>query len=364
MSAARSDRWQAEVERRLGQGVELEFTLGQFAQAVGAAPGDGALHAFLDGLVSAAIALRSDAYRCPMAPCARLLPVGTANTVCPFCLADFQQEGVAPEVEPAYRLVGESSRDIRWVIVIHGMNSRAKWQEAFSWEIANRLSYSAPVLIYKYGWATIDVFARWLHERLARRLGERMRIAIEEAQKSRLPDRPDIIAHSFGTLLLSRVLENPAFADLKFGRIITAASIVRPDFDWDRLIEQGRVEAVLNHVGGRDRAVPLAQFAIPGAGPGGKVGYLAAATLNVRADHYGHSGFFIPENLGTAISRHGLWQAFLTRPLAHFRPAGAFVPGPHWRPAPLPLRLCTRALAYGLFWVLAPFSWLRRRLDP
>jgi len=191
-----------------------------------------------------------------------------------------------------------------------------------------------------------------------------MRIAIEEAQKSRLPDRPDIIAHSFGTLLLSRVLENPAFADLKFGRIITAASIVRPDFDWDRLIEQGRVEAVLNHVGGRDRAVPLAQFAIPGAGPGGKVGYLAAATLNVRADHYGHSGFFIPENLGTAISRHGLWQAFLTRPLAHFRPAGAFVPGPHWRPAPLPLRLCTRALAYGLFWVLAPFSWLRRRLDP
>jgi len=364
MSAARSDRWQAEVERRLGQGVELEFTLGQFALAVGAAPGDGALHAFLDGLVSAAIALRSDAYRCPMAPCARLLPAGTANTVCPFCLADFQQEGVAPEVEPAYRLVGESSRDIRWVIVIHGMNSRAKWQEAFSWEIANRLSYSAPVLIYKYGWATIDVFARWLHERLARRLGERMRIAIEEAQKSRLPDRPDIIAHSFGTLLLSRVLENPAFADLKFGRIITAASIVRPDFDWDRLIEQGRVEAVLNHVGGRDRAVPLAQFVIPGAGPGGKVGYLAAATLNVRADHYGHSGFFIPENLGAAISRHGLWQAFLTRPLAHFRPAGAFVPGPHWRPAPLPLRLCTRALAYGLFWVLAPFSWLRRRLDP
>ncbi|XXF09924.1 hypothetical protein J3Q00_06070 [Pseudomonas sp. D2-3] len=364
MNAARSDRWQAEVARRLGQGVELEFTLGQFAQAVETAPGDGALHAFLDGLVSASIAVRSDAYRCPMAACARLLPAGMANTVCPFCQADFQQEGVAPEVEPGYRLLGESSRDIRWVIVIHGMNSRAKWQETFSWEIANRLSYSAPVLIYKYGWATIDVFARWLHERLARRLGERMRIAIEQAQKSRLPTRPDIIAHSFGTLLLSRVLENPEFADLRFGRIITAASIVRPDFDWDRLIEQGRVEAVLNHVGGRDRAVPLAQYAIPGAGPGGKVGYLAASTLNVRTDEYGHSGFFVPENLGVAISREGLWQGFLTRPLAHFRPAGTFVPEPHWRPAPLLARVCTRALAYVLFWALAPFSWLRRRLDP
>ena len=225
MNAAQSDRWQAEVERRLSEGVELEFTLAQFAQAVEARRAEGSLQAFLDDLVNAAIAARSDVYRCPMGSCARVLPAGMANTVCPFCLADYQQEGVAPEAEPAYRLVGENSRDIRWVIVIHGMNSRAKWQEVFSWEIANRLSYSAPVLIYKYGWATIDVFARWLHERLARRLGERMRIAIEQAQKSRLPTRPDIIAHSFGTLLLSRVLENPEFADLKFGRIITAASI-------------------------------------------------------------------------------------------------------------------------------------------
>lgn len=364
MTRARSDRWQAEIDRRLALGVELEFTLVQFAQAVEASSDDSELQAFLDGLASAQAAVRRDAYRCPMPGCARLLPAGVANTVCPFCQADFQQQGVEPEVEPSYRLVGESSRDIRWVIVIHGMNSRAKWQEAFSWEIANRLSYSAPVLIYKYGWATIDVFARWLHERLARRLGERMRIAIAEAQKSRLPDRPDIIAHSFGTLLLARVLENPEFADLTFGRIITAASIVRPDYDWDRLIQQGRVEAVLNHVGGQDRAVPFAQYAIPGAGPGGAVGYLAESTLNVRADGYGHSGFFIPENLGVAISRDGLWQGFLTRPLAHFRPAGSFVPEPHWRPAPLPARVCTRALAYGLFWVLAPFSWLRRKIDP
>nr|WP_288355098.1 hypothetical protein [uncultured Pseudomonas sp.] len=364
MNTTQSDRWQVEVERRLSQGVELEFTQAQFARTVEAAPDDVGLKIFLDGLVGATSAERHEVYRCPMAPCARLLPAGMANTVCPFCQADFEQEGVRAEVEPVYRLVGEGSRDIRWLIVIHGMNSRAKWQEAFSWEIANRLSYSAPVLIYKYGWATIDVFARWLHDRLARRLGERMRIAIAEAQKSRLPDRPDIIAHSFGTLLLSRVLENPEFADLKFGRIITAASIVRPDFDWDRLIAQGRVEAVLNHVGGQDRAVPFAQYAIPGAGPGGKVGYLAASTLNVRAEEYGHSGFFLPENLGAAISRHGLWQAFLTRPLARFRPVGAFVAEADWRPAPLVVRMCTRTLAYGVFWVLAPFSWVRRKIDP
>ncbi|SHL99395.1 hypothetical protein [Phytopseudomonas punonensis] len=364
MNHLATGHWQAEIERRLEQGVELEFSLVQFAQAVGADAEDPALQRHFEALIASGGAQRINAYRCPMGDCERLLPLGAILDACPYCQTDYQAEGCEPISVLYYRLVGEVSRDIRWVIVIHGMNSRAKWQEAFSWEIANRLSYSAPVLIYKYGWATIDVFARWLHERLARRLGERMRIAIEEAQKSRLPDRPDIIAHSFGTLLLSRVLENPGFADLKFGRIITAASIVRPDFDWDRLIADGRVEAVLNHVGGQDRAVPFAQYVIPGAGPGGKVGYLAKSTLNVRAATYGHSGFFLPENLSVAIARHGLWQAFLTRPLAHFRPEGAFVAEPNWRPAPLVVRVCTRLLAYAVFWVLAPFSWGRRKIDP
>jgi hypothetical protein len=74
---------------------------------------------------------------------------------------------------------------------------------------------------------------RWLHRKLAKRLGERICIAIAQAKASRRPPRPDIIIHSFGTHLLSMVLTNPDFEDLKFGRVITAASVIRPDFDWD-----------------------------------------------------------------------------------------------------------------------------------
>ncbi|KIQ06523.1 MULTISPECIES: hypothetical protein [Pseudomonas] len=364
MSPSLHSRWQAEIDRRLEQGVELEFTLAQFASAVDAPDSDTSLLAFLDSLVASTAARTIEAYRCPVRGCGRVLPPGEPPASCPYCHTDYLLEGCEAVVEHFYRLLGQTSRDIRWVIVIHGMNSRAKWQEEFSWEIANRLSYSAPVLIYKYGWATIDVFTRWLHRRLARRLGERMRIAIRQAEKSRLPAQPDIIAHSFGTLLLSRVLEDADFADLKFGRIITAASIVRPDFDWDRLVGEGRVEAVLNHVGGQDGAVPYAQYAIPGAGPGGVAGYDAQAALNVRTDTYRHSGFFIPENLRVLISHEGLWHGFLTRPLAHFRPPGRFVPESPWRPAPLPARIPIRLLAYVVFCLLAPFSWLRRRLDP
>lgn len=364
MSEAPEQTWEAEIARRLEQGDRLEFTLAQFAQTVGTAVDDEALQTFLDQLVATGAARKVEAYRCPVPICKRVLrPTGAPYTVCPYCFTDYHEEGVEVLVASFYRLVGENSRDVRWMIVVHGMNSRAKWQEEFSWQIANRLRYSAPVLIYKYGWATVDVLVRWLHRRLAKRLGERIRIAITQALASQRPSKPDIIAHSFGTHLLSLVLDDPDFEDLSFGRIITAGSIIRPDFDWDRLIANGRVEAVLNHVGAKDTAVPAAQFAIPGTGPSGRIGYLAKNAINVCEPTFKHSDFFEPENLRAQIADGGLWHSFLTHPLEHFAPERGFVPPP-WKRAPLAVRAATRSLGYALFVLAAPFSWLRRQVDP
>ncbi len=358
-------RWEAEIARRLERGDGLEFSLAQFSGAVGDPADQDELKGFLDRLVGTGAASRIEAYRCPMVECRRVLSAaGAPYSVCPYCHTDYQEQGEQPIVEHFYRLAGETSRDIRWMIVIHGMNSRAKWQEEFSWQIANRLRHSAPVLIYKYGWVTIDVLVKWLQRRLAKQLGERMRIAIEQAIEGGRPPRPDIIAHSFGTLLLSRIMADPDFADLKFGRIITAGSIVRPDFDWGGQIAGGRAEAVLNHVAAKDKAVPFAQYAMPGAGPGGKVGYCEKNVFNVRDPNFGHSDFFQPDNLRSLIADGGLWHSFLTLPLKYLRPAGAFSPGRVWKPAPLLLRGIARAVGYALFCLVAPFSWLRRQLDP
>ena len=356
--------WKTEIARRLEQGDGLEFTVAQFAQAVSTAADEEALRNYLDQAVETGAVKKIDAFRCPMPECKKVLgPVGAPYSACPYCLTDYLEEGVEVLTETFYQLVGKTSRDIRWMIVVHGMNSRAKWQEEFSWQIANRLRYSAPILIYKYGWATIDVLIRWLHRKLAKRLGERVRIAIAQAESSQRPPRPDLIAHSFGTHLLSMVLSDPDFADIKFGRIITAGSIIRPDFDWDSLIENGRVEAVLNHVGGRDKPVLFAQFAIPGTGPSGRVGYTAKRVINVSAPTFEHSDYFLNENLRAQISDGGLWHNFLTHPLEHFMPEGRLVPPP-WKRAPHVVRFATRAVGYALFVVFAPFSWLRRMLDP
>lgn len=356
--------WKAEIARRLEQGDGLEFTLANFAQAVGTVAEDEALREFLNRAVETGALRKIESFRCPMPECKKVLgPAGAPYSACPYCLTDYLEEGVAVVAETFYQLVGETSRDIRWMIVVHGMNSRAEWQEEFSWQIANRLRYSAPVLIYKYGWATIDVLVCWLHRRLARRLGERMRIAIAQAEASQRPTRPDIIAHSFGTHLLSMVLTDPEFEDLNFGRIITAGSIIRPDFDWNTLIANGRVEAVLNHVGGKDKPVLIAQFAIPGTGPGGRIGYTANKAINVCMPTFKHSDFFLTENLRAQIANGGLWHSFLTHPLQHFTPEGRIAPT-LWKRAPLLVRSTTRCLGYLLFIVFAPFSWLRRRLDP
>ena len=359
-------RWDAEIERRLASGDGLEFSLEHFALAVGGDPTCDELEAYLDEMVTEGKIIPIPALRCPIETCGQVLPgSGSPYTACPACHSDYQELGVGPVGVSFYRLTGDISRDIRWMIVIHGMNSRAKWQEEFSWEIANRLRYSAPVLIYKYGWVTIDVLVTWMHRRLAKNLGERIRIAVEQASASDRPNRPDIIAHSFGTRLFQLILDDPDFDDLSFGRVITAGSIIRPDFDWARQIRSGRVEAVLNHVAENDGAVPLAQYAIPGTGPGGKFGYIDSAAFNVRASGIGHSGFFESEMLRSSIAETGLWHSFLTHPLGHLTPTDVFtIEPPKWKSAPILLRGISRILGFTLFFVASPFSWLRRRFDP
>ena len=145
------------------------------------------------------------------------------------------------------------------MIVVHATNSRSCWQEDSTWRIASRVHYSAPVLIYKYGWATIDVLVAWRHRHLARDLGARVRRAISDARTHGITDRPDIVVHSFGSRLFTLLLADPVFADLAFGRVICAGSVVRPAFNCRAHIDAGRIEGVRNHVAGQHTAVPFAR---------------------------------------------------------------------------------------------------------
>lgn len=357
------ERWADEIISRVQRGDNLEFSSAQFARQLNE-PDVARVEAFLRRVVSWESATEFTAFICPIDTCGLPLGIGVDPVACPHCRTDFTEADVKAIPRSFFRLTGTISRDIRWMVVIHGMNSRAPWQETFSWEIANQLKYSAPVLIYKYGWATVEVLFAPVHRRMARKLGERLRLAIEAARAAGRPVRPDIIAHSFGTRLFSLVLEDPVFADLKFGRVITAGSIIRPDFDWERHFSDDRLEALMNHVAAKDGSVPFAQWCIPGSGPGGKLGYTSQSVINVRNDTFGHSSFFEIGNLRGLIGKDGLWRSFLTRPMAFFKPQGSFVKTGGWD-APSPwLTAVPRALGFFTFCTVGILSWLRRLADP
>jgi hypothetical protein len=355
--------WAAEIEERRLAGNGLEFEPATLAAATGSAWPDPALQDFLHELVAAQRMVRLEVRLCPNAVCRLPLDSGmVANGECPSCHFVFGEEGEEPVSLIRYRIIGEVSRDIRWMIVVHGMNTRGPWQEDLSWLVANKLKYAAPILIHKYGWATIDVLVAPCHYKLAKILGDKIRRASGYARARGLTVAPDIVVHSFGSYLFSLILKDEEYADLCFGRVITTGSIIRPDFEWSPLIDAGRVEAVLNHMGGKDLPVLLAQFLIPGTGPSGRTGFVDLAVLNQRTATFGHSDCLSEKHLSESLAKGGLWDRFLTQPKGIFAPTHPFRTD-LWRPAFAPLRWLTHGLGFGLFIVLLPFSMLRRVLD-
>lgn len=281
----------------------------------------------------AALVEKIPVWRCPEKRCQGIIEAAdAANRHCSHCGTDFRETGDEPVAAVIYRGSRSPSRDVPWLIAVHGFNTRGPWQEEFSWRIAHRFKYHAPVLIYKYGLVQLGVLFRRRHRVLAKRLGQQIRKAIALARENGIEEPPDIVIHSFGSQLFRLVLESEEFSDFQFGRVIAVGSVIRPDFNWSYYISNGRIEAVLDQCGGSDLAVPFAQFTIPGTGPGGRHGFNDPAVINVRNVQYGHSTAFFEAELARNLGRGGLWDRFLREPLASFSDPTQFTPAA-WSPA-------------------------------
>ena len=338
---------------RMGEGGPPEIDAVLFAGALADKGISIDAAAFLDAAAAAGVLRSVQLLRCPVPGCRGFLSAeDIAAGPCPTCQTDLREIGEEPVPVTRYRTFLPPTRDIPWFIAIHGMNTLGDWQQEFSWLIANKLKYHAPVLIYKYGLIRASVLVRGRHRALARQLGHRIRDALAHARRNQIAEPPDVLIHSFGSQLFRLVLEMEEFGDLRFGRIIAAGSVIRPDFDWSRWIEEGRVEAVLNHCAGKDVAVPLAQFFIPGCGPGGRRGFMDPTISNVMSEGFSHSTALAPGNLLASLAKGGLWDRFLTAPSGHFDDASAFKSQP-WREQPRLVRAAVRAFGVAVLLVLA-----------
>ena len=336
----------ADVKKRLSPEERVQFTVDDLLDTSGSTSQE--IRALLDRLVTRGYLEAIQSLRCPRCS-AELDAKAIHDRKCSACELEFE-DGALPAEVRVYIREGPTSRDVLWAVAIHGMNTPGDWQQDVSWRLAQMYGYSIPFGIYKYGNIKLSPLIPHRQRHHRDLLIEYMKKVRQEMAKQGKGERPDVIAHSFGTWLISEALKSDTGADrLKVGRIILAGSIVRPDFDWKKLIEEDVVEAVLCHCALRDKPVRMAQFTIQGSGPSGTNGFNdRAGILHWDEPRFDHSDYFLESNLHHVMEE--VWKPFLQRSAANSDnpPTDARAKSP-WKPSPF------RFITHPLMWALLIF---------
>jgi pimeloyl-ACP methyl ester carboxylesterase len=206
------------------------------------------------------------------------------------------------------------------VILVHGINTRAQWTS----EIMPALE-EAGVLVEATSYGKYSVlrfllpfkFLRWKAEK-------RVLVDIREAIRLHRPEKISIIAHSFGTYLVSQIIANNP--DLQFHRIIFCGSVLRESFPFGDYMQRFTTP-ILNEVGTRDFWPAVAESLGWGYG---SIGSYGANRPGTRTRY--HRGFSHSQFLKKAFAVP-FWIPFLTR--------GEIVRGDEWAPMWWPVRVIT-----------------------
>ncbi len=256
----------------------------------------------LEYLADAGVLERAERYCCPGCSTAVLAD----NIECSLCGSNFD---AGPVTTVTYQRRTAPGRDVPWMLLIHGMNTRGAWQEQFAWRAAIVHGRSIPVFSFKYGRIRPGVLLARRRRQLIRRTIGLITELAGDADSVHLGTRPDVIAHSFGTwLIVHALLDEPT---LQIGRLVLTGSIIRPDFDWSRIADQH--DGVLNHRAGSDHVVGAARFFIPDCGPSGIDGFTDKSIDDALAPTWHHSDYFKPTaNLQLAFDT--VWAPYLRAP--------------------------------------------------
>lgn len=160
-------------------------------------------------------------------------------------------QGKIDELEPDRIELKEDREVTRLIYVMHGIRDWAEWTDRVRDEIERRCGDSSEkVVVYnaKYGYfpmarfllsfdrqRNVRYFMDWYTEHVARYPNVRA---------------VDFVGHSNGTYILAAALLR--YVTINVRRVFFAGSVVRSDYPWAQLIENGRVERVVNVVASAD----------------------------------------------------------------------------------------------------------------
>ena len=175
------------------------------------------------------------------------------------------------------------------VMSLHGIRTRGEWQKQVNSQL-QAMGFRHELLDYGF-FRAWRLLMPWLRARQVARF--RMEYEALTAGTSALPS---VIAHSFGTYIVAAAMDK--YAEIRFDRIILCGSIVRREYDWDSLIDSGRVSAVLNEYGGKDFWSKTAAWCIWDGGASGARGFLTrhGRVFQRRRPLFRHSDYFYPLN--------------------------------------------------------------------
>ena len=172
------------------------------------------------------------------------------------------------------------------IFLIHGIRTTGAWQKQLTPFLVKQGWLPYPL---DYDWFGLPrlVFNQARENKIKWLLSEYQRITQIEGTA-----RPSVIAHSFGAYLVARMLYQ--YPDVKFDKVILCGSIVRQDFDWQRLFARDQVNIARNDYGLWDNWTSLASFVINDAGPSGKVGFSDQSDrlYDIKFDEHTHDDYF------------------------------------------------------------------------
>jgi pimeloyl-ACP methyl ester carboxylesterase len=181
-------------------------------------------------------------------------------------------------------------RPLRVVISLHGIKTRGVWQKDLAPELA--LGGFVP---YVLDYGNVGAMQLMLEGSQDRKVDWLVAQYDRIRAESRC-ERPSVIAHSFGTLQVARLLEK--YDHVVFDKLILAASIVRTDYPWSHMLDAMRVNWVVNDYGGKDIWPKVAGMFVPNAGRSGTERFQKdhRALHQVAHPHHGHSSYFAQGN--------------------------------------------------------------------
>ena len=195
------------------------------------------------------------------------------------------------------------------VLTVHGIRTFGHWQKTIG-ELLSRIDFHAVSVDYGYFGLPkfIPSFLRrkqveWFVDEYDRIC----KVNHEYLSVSGALKYPSVVAHSFGTYLVAQAMLK--YPQVRFNKVILAASILPSDFPWEELILREQCQQIRHEYGGRDRWAGMARFLAKDVGDGGVTGYggsLGNRFVEICRPLFNHGDYFHPSYMETQ------WLPFLS----------------------------------------------------